>query len=82
MATTRNAPSTWGERREAIVRGFRDTRSELRKGTWPSRQETINLTLVVIALSVVMGIILGGVDLAVTEALKWLADIFRATAGA
>jgi preprotein translocase subunit SecE len=82
MATTRNVPSTWGERRDAIVRGLRDTRSELRKVTWPTRQETINLTLVVIALSVVMGLILGGVDLAVTEALKWLAGVFGAMAGA
>ena len=82
MATTRNVPSTWGERRDAIVRGLRDTRSELRKVTWPTRQETINLTLVVIAFSVVMGLILGGVDLAVTKALMWLADVFRAMGGA
>ena len=64
MATTRNAPSTWGERREAIVRKLRDTRSELKKVTWPG-QETTNLTIVVIGISVVLGIVLGGIDLAV-----------------
>jgi preprotein translocase subunit SecE len=82
MATTRNAPSTWTERREAIARGLRDTRSELRKVTWPTRQETINLTLVVIALSVVLGILLGGVDLIVSEAFKWLVDTWQQTSGA
>jgi preprotein translocase subunit SecE len=74
-------PRTWGERREAIVKGLRDTRSELRKVTWPTRQETTNLTLVVIALSVVLGLLLGGVDLAVSEAFKWMVDTFRATSG-
>lgn len=81
MATTRNVPRSWGERREAIARGLRDTRSELRKVSWPTRQETTNLTLVVIALSVVLGLLLGGVDLAVSEAYKWMVDIFRATTG-
>ena len=81
MATTRNIPRTWGERREAIVRGLRDTRSELRKVTWPTRQETTNLTLVVIALSIVLGVVLGGVDLAVSEAFRWMAATLRSTGG-
>ncbi|MCC6627134.1 MAG: preprotein translocase subunit SecE [Chloroflexi bacterium] len=81
MAVTRNMPRTWSERRDAIVRGLRDTRSELRKVTWPTRQETINLTLVVIALSVVLGLILGGVDLLVAEAFKWLAETWRTIRG-
>jgi preprotein translocase subunit SecE len=43
--------------------GFvRDTRSELKKVVWPTREEAINLTLIVIAVSVAMGILLGGVD--------------------
>ena len=81
MATTRNMPRTWGERREAIIRGLRDTRSELRKVTWPTRQETTNLTLVVIALSIVLGVVLGGVDLAVSEAFRWMAATLRSTGG-
>jgi preprotein translocase SecE subunit len=81
MATTRNIPRTWGERREAITRGLRDTRSELRKVTWPTRQETTNLTLVVIALSIVLGVVLGGVDLAVSEAFRWMVATLRSTGG-
>lgn len=42
----------------AIVRTIRETRSELRKVVWPTREETIRLTVVVIAISVVIGLIL------------------------
>jgi len=31
--------------------------------TWPTREETLNLTLVVIVVSVVAGAFLGGVDM-------------------
>lgn len=45
------------------TRGFvRDTRSELRKVVWPTREEAINLTLIVIAVSVAIGLFLGAVD--------------------
>ncbi len=36
--------------------------SELRKVTWPQRRETIYLTAIVIMVSVVLGIVLWGVD--------------------
>ena len=40
-------------------RFVRDTRSELKKVVWPTREEAINLTLIVIAVSVAMGSALG-----------------------
>jgi preprotein translocase subunit SecE len=82
MATTRNVPRTWGERRDALLRGLRDTRSELQKVTWPSRQETTNLTLVVIGVSAVLGLLLGGIDLVLTRAFEWLTATFSGVAGA
>jgi preprotein translocase subunit SecE len=39
-----------------------DTRGELRKVTWPTRQQTINLTLIVLAVTIAMALFLGGVD--------------------
>lgn len=42
--------------------------SELRKVTWPTREETRNLTIVVIGISVALGIFLGGIDFI----LSWL----------
>jgi preprotein translocase subunit SecE len=37
--------------------------SELRKVTWPSREETWNLTLVVVVVAAAFGLFLGGVDM-------------------
>lgn len=51
---------------------LREVRSELRKVAWPSRRETMNLTVVVIALSVVVGLFLGGVDYIFQEFFKFL----------
>jgi preprotein translocase subunit SecE len=41
---------------------MRDSRNELRKVTWPTWEQTRNLTLVVIAVCVVMGAFMGLVD--------------------
>ncbi len=46
----------------AIVRYFKETRAELRKVTWPTRQEATHLTLIVLAVTVAMAIFLGAVD--------------------
>jgi preprotein translocase subunit SecE len=40
-----------------------DIISELRKVVWPSRPDTMHLTVVVLIVSVVIGVFLGGVDL-------------------
>jgi preprotein translocase subunit SecE len=42
----------------ALVRTFRETRNELRKVVWPTREETIRLTVVVLAISAIIGLIL------------------------
>ncbi len=41
---------------------LQETVSELRKAVWPSKEETSRLTVIVIALSVVIGIFLVGLD--------------------
>lgn len=50
-----------------IVRYFKETRAELRKVTWPSRQETIRLTAIVLAVTIAMAVFLGLVDYAFTR---------------
>ena len=47
---------------ENIRQWWRETRGELRKVTWPTTEQTRNLTLVVIAVCVVMGTFLGVID--------------------
>jgi len=47
-----------------------DIISELRKVTWPSRAETIHLTVVVIVVSLLFGVLLGGADLIFSWAVE------------
>lgn len=54
--------SVIGERLGGLRQKFDDTRAELKKITWPDRETTRNLTIVVIGISVVLGILLGGID--------------------
>lgn len=46
------------QRDNIFVRTFRETRSELRKVVWPTREETTRLTIVVMVISIVIGLIL------------------------
>lgn len=47
---------------EPVLRYLRDTRAELRKVTWPTREEAWKLTLIVLGTVIVMAIILGAAD--------------------
>lgn len=53
------------ERRQpnAIVRYFRETSGELKKVNWPTRREAINLTAIVLAVTLGMSIVMGFLDL-------------------
>ena len=53
--------------RLATIAGWRpryvmDIIAELRKVVWPTRQDTIHLTIVVVIVAVIMGAVLGGID--------------------
>ena len=45
------------------VQFFREVVTELKKVTWPTRAETIKLTAVVIAISVIVGLFIGALDI-------------------
>jgi preprotein translocase subunit SecE len=47
---------------DQFKRWWQDTIAELKKVTWPDRETTKNLTLVVIAISIVLGALLGAID--------------------
>ncbi len=47
----------------ALVRYLKETRAELRKVSWPTREEATNLTLIVLGVTVAMAVFLGAVDL-------------------
>ncbi|NJL03715.1 MAG: preprotein translocase subunit SecE [Chloroflexaceae bacterium] len=50
------------EQVSAPVQLLRDTRAEIKKVVWPTREEIIRLTILVIAVSAVIGVVLFGVD--------------------
>jgi preprotein translocase subunit SecE len=66
MARSSSAPgrvNPESARRAFTFRYFGETFAELRHVTWPTRQETVRLSIMVIAVAVTVGIILGVIDL-------------------
>jgi preprotein translocase subunit SecE len=46
---------------------LKEVRVELQKVVWPSRRETMQLTIVVIMVTLLVGFFLGGIDLVLTH---------------
>lgn len=61
-ATTDARPSVLAARAQSVQGVFRDSMSEIKKVNWPDQETARNLTLLVIAISIVLGIALGGID--------------------
>lgn len=51
---------------------FRETKSELKKVTWPTQKQTQNLTGIVIAVSTAVGLVMGGFDLLFKQLFQFL----------
>ena len=51
---------------------FEETRAELKKVTWPQRQEVLRLTFLVVAISVIVGLYVGGLDFVFTKLLQFI----------
>ena len=63
MAKSRSSNTpTAAKEPNAVVKYFQDTRAELRRVTWPTREETRKLTLIIVAVTLVMAIFLGTLD--------------------
>lgn len=71
-ATTRRGPRpTLGN----LGRARRDIQSELQKVTWPTWEQTRNLSIVVIAVCLVMAAFLFGVDTLLTQIIRLIISI-------
>lgn len=60
------------KKQNAIARYFNETSGELRKVSWPTRQEATQLTVLVLIVMVAMALFLGLVDFLAGEILKRL----------
>ena len=56
----------------AFVRYLRETRGELRKVTWPTRQESQRLTAIVLGVTAVMALFLGILDFIFSRSVQEL----------
>lgn len=60
------------EKIEKIKEFYSEARSELKKVTWPTRQQTFSATWVVILMIIVIAVFLGVVDLALSSLIKYV----------
>lgn len=49
---------------------FTEVKSELTKVTWPTKDQVIRLTTVVIVISLAVGLFIGGLDFIFTKAVE------------
>jgi preprotein translocase subunit SecE len=61
-AGTKSAPA-----KKSRFSFFVEVIAELRKAHWPTRQEALRLSVLVLAVCIVVGLILGALDLAFTK---------------
>ncbi len=58
-----------------VISYFSGVWEELGKVTWPTRQETIKMTLTVLIASAIIGVIIGGLDLFLTSLISRLLSL-------
>lgn len=70
----RTAARAASRERFSIFRFFVEVYTELRRVSWPTRQEATRLTVLVMIVSAFFGLLLGGVDLAFARLFQELAN--------
>ncbi|MCK8816221.1 preprotein translocase subunit SecE [Natroniella sulfidigena] len=55
---------------EKLKKFLREVKAELRKVNWPSKQELVSYTMVVIATVILISIFIGGVDLLFSSLIR------------
>lgn len=55
-----------------------ESRNELRKVVWPNRQETVQTTIMVLAVVFIVALILWGVDILLLKIVAWLTSGYGA----
>jgi len=53
-----------------IINFLKEVKTEIKKVNWPTKKETLRYTLIVIGVSIVVAIFLGGLDFVFTTLLN------------
>jgi preprotein translocase subunit SecE len=59
----------------AFITFAKDSRTEVRKVVWPTRQETTTTTMIVLAATVVMALVLWGLDGIIVEVVSFITGL-------
>jgi len=73
VATVPGKPTFW----QRLTKYLRDVRVEMRKVSWPNRQELITYTIVVLVTMVIVAAFTGTVDVIVSGFLNLLGGLGR-----
>ena len=76
MAEVNKKPNFFVRTASRTAKWFREMKSELKKVVWPSGQQLLNNTLIVLGAVVVVGLILFGFDWLASEGIELLGDVF------
>ena len=60
-----------------ILSFLKEVREELAKVAWPTREQTIRYTVLVIIVAVAVGIFLGGLDFILTKVTALILENFK-----
>ena len=71
-----SGPLGWWQRTGEFLA---EVRNEMKRVTWPSQREVYATTVVVILFSVLFGLYLFGVDIALSRGVEWVITRFGAT---
>ncbi len=55
---------------DKVIKFLKETRMELTKVTWPTRNEVIGSTIVTVVVSVIVSLFIGVVDFILNEAVR------------
>lgn len=63
------------EKGKTFINFAKESRTEVRKVVWPTRQETMQTTLVVIIATLIMGVLLWGLDAVLLRVVSFLTGL-------
>ena len=64
-----------GNQENPLIRYIRETRGELRKVTWPTREESQRLTAIVLGVTALMALFLGVLDFIFSSGMESLVSL-------
>lgn len=72
LSSVRNTPAVFFNNKMKLSQYIAETRAELRHVNWPTRSQTLNYTIMVIAVSVAVALMLGIADFVFSKLLTLL----------